>query len=137
MASPSPAETIILFLERLPESVQGNIAAMAVLFADPSHDPRPGDDYLELVRALLTRPSDMDQKRAVVVIAGVLDYHLSENRGMTSDEYLALAKKMPTEFFQMGVLKAPDQNRDFAEAMDEWHSLRATDLAHRVIARSY
>jgi hypothetical protein len=70
-------------------------------------------------------------------VAGVLDYHLSEVRGLTSDDYLALAKETPIEFFQMGVLTAPDQNRDFAQAVEEWRDLRADTLSHREVAMYY
>lgn len=137
MQTNSPAQIILQFLEGLPESVQSNICAVPVLFVDRDHRPRPGDNYLELVRALLAPSRKLDEHRSVILVAGVLDHHLSEVRGLTSDDYLALAKKMPTEFFQMGVLKAPDQNRDFSAAVEEWHDLRGGELSHRAIAQHY
>lgn len=137
MTSLTPAQLIVQFLEHLPETVQSNICAMPVLMVDRDHKPRPGDDYLALVRELLSPERKFDEKRAVVLVAGVLDHHLSEVRGMTTEEALALAIEMPTDYFQMQVLKAPDQQRDFQQAKDDWEDLRAGPLNPRMIDWRY
>lgn len=124
MINSTPASAIVAFLRSCPKPTDEILAANAYLIVAQDFSPRPGDCYVDLVREYLSVERHIRAKHAVILVAAALDHHFAVARPMTSADFLAIAKEVPTDFVQMSVLTADDRLAAFEAAKEEWAELR-------------